>query len=103
MLIRNVCYQEMPERFEVRRHGGKMATVLFPTEIIETEDPEGNTQYLAKKVYVLETGWTQGIEERISGRFDAWLAKAKEPQEAATTLDDLVEAINTLTDIVMGV
>lgn len=100
MLIRNVFYQERPDQFELRRHG-MMATVVFPTDVAETETEEG-TAYVAGKVYVLETGWTQGLEERIQGNFSKWLANAKKPEEQKTTLDDLVEAINTLTDIVMG-
>lgn len=101
MLIRNITYQERPAPFEIRKHG-RMATVVFPMDVVEAEGPEGEAEYLARRVYVLETGWTQGLEERIQGDFSKWLANAKKPEDPKTTLDDLVEAINTLTDIVMG-
>jgi hypothetical protein len=100
MLMKNVYYQEPPAPFEIRQHG-KNATILFPTAV-ETVEGEEETQYFAKRVYVLETGYTPNLEERINNNFDLWLARAKVPEEVPTTLDDVVEAINALTDIVMG-
>lgn len=121
MLIKNVTYNEYPPAFEVRRSGAK-AVVVFPTDIEEIQieeqvEPSENvssllpeigsgtsttTQYLAHKVYQLETNWTPNIEQRIEANFAGWLAKAKIPAVQEATLSDVVEAVNALTELVLG-
>lgn len=100
MQTNNVYYAERPEQVEVTVRGGK-ALVDFPVNVSEVETEEG-TMYLAESVYSFLTVAVDGLEERIKSNYDAWLAKAKEVEPQAVSLSDVVEAINTLTDIVLG-
>lgn len=97
MLIKNVYYQEQPEPFEIRRYGKNMATVVFPTEVSETEEGD----YLATKVYALDVNYTTNLRERIENNFEAWLSRAKKPEIKEATLEDVIEAVNALTDIIL--
>lgn len=121
MLIKNVTYNEQPPLFEVRRSGGK-AVVVFPTNVeeiqvdVQEEQPDNGgsglpeigsgastvTQYLAHNVYQLETNWTPNIEQRIQDNFEGWLAKAKIPESKEATLSDVIEAVNALTEVILG-
>lgn len=80
---------------------GKKAVVEFPVNVSEVEKEEG-VEYVAETVYSLETTYTSDLADRIEASFDAWLDRAKvvEPQE--TTLADVIDAVNALTDIVLG-
>lgn len=98
MLIKNVYYQEEPEPFEIRKHG-KMATIVFPTEVEQTDAGD----YLAKKVYALDVCYTFNLQDRIESNFERWLERAKEPDAKEATLSDVIEAVNTLADIVLEV
>ena len=100
MLTRNVFYSERPETFSILHYGTK-AVVSFSLNVSEVETEEG-TQYLAEEVYSLETIYTPNLAERIEENLEAWLNKAKEPEKETVTLSDIMEAINTLTDIVIG-
>lgn len=101
MLTRNVYYAERPESFSILHYGTK-AVVSFPLNVSEIETEEG-TQFLAEEVYTLETAYTPNLAERIEGNLEAWLERAKEVEpRQPITLDDVVEALNSLTEFVIG-
>lgn len=102
MLIKNVYYQEEPEKVEIRRYGRK-ATVVFATDIRkreETEEEDGG--YIAGKVYTIDVDYTKKLRSRVEENYDEWLLRAKKSETKETTLEDVVEALETLTDVVMG-
>ena len=121
MLIKNVTYSEQPPSFEIRRAGSK-AVIVFPCDVeeiqVEETEPETEesssglpelgggtktvTQYVAHNVYQLETNWTQNLEQRVSANLEAWKARAMIPEEKEATLSDVIEAVNTLTEIILG-
>ena len=121
MLIKDVTYNELPEPCEIRRAGGK-AVIVFPTNIEEVtvediSEPEVNsqgglpemgvqsstiTQYIAHNVYQLETNWTPNLAQRVSDNYQAWLTKAKIPETKEATLADVIEAVNALTEVILG-
>lgn len=82
-------------------HSGHKAVVEFPQNVTEIETEEG-VQYLAEKVYSLVTEYTPDLESRISSDLEGWLNKAKEPEYKETSLADVIEAVNVLTDIIIG-
>lgn len=100
MQTSNVYYSTQPERVIVTAHG-EAATIEFPIDVREVET-EAGTQFLAEKVYSLKTRNTENLLERVKVNYDAWLEMAKVVEPPQTTVDDLVEAINTLTDMVIG-
>lgn len=80
---------------------GKKAIVEFPTNVTEIEKEDG-VEYVASTVYSLETMHTADLAERVSNNFDEWLDKAKVIEPSETTLADVIDAVNALTDIVLG-
>ena len=100
MLTRNVYYSERPKQFLITSMGTK-AVVEFPLDVTEIEAEE-TVQYLADKVYSLTTKNTADLEARIQANYDEWLEKAKEPEPQNVTLADVVEAVNVLTDLILG-
>lgn len=100
MMTRNVYYAERPDRVIVTANGSK-AVVELPVDVTEVETEDG-VQYLADTVYCISTKNTPNLKERVEANYDAWveIASVVEPQKA--TLDDAIEAINTLTDLVIG-
>lgn len=100
MMTRNVYYAEQPDRVMVTAHG-KTAIVELPVGITEVETEDG-VQYRADIVYSISTRNTPGLKQRVEANYNSWLevASVVEPQKA--TLDDAIEAINTLTDLVIG-
>ncbi len=103
MLIKNVYYSQQPPQFEIRRSDRK-AVVLFPTDVtrVPANEEDEEPGYLAENVYYLVTGWTENLESRILSDPSKWLKVAKIPTPVQTTIPDLEEAINTLTEIVLG-
>lgn len=125
MHIKDVTYNAQPDPFEIRRAGSK-AVIVFPTNVEEVEVSEepivqdgGNgsglpeigggsseatttTQYIAHDVYQLETNWTPNLEQRVTNNFQAWLNKAKIPESKEATLADVIEAVNALTEVILG-
>lgn len=73
----------------------------FPLDVTEIETEEGK-QYLAESVYSLITVNTSNLAERVEQNYEAWLDKAKEPKAEEVTLEDVMDAVNALTDIVLG-
>ena len=101
MMIKNVHYGERPNKIIVYRNGGK-AIVEFPINVTEIPTEDGS-QWLAETVYSIRTMDRENLEERIDANYAAWLEAAKnavEPQ--APNLTDVVDAINTLTDLILG-
>ncbi len=100
MLIRNVYYGEQPDNVIVTERGGK-AVIEFPTNVSEIETEDG-VQYKAEIVYYIETSATPNLKARVEAEFDAWLELAKVPVSQPATLNDVVEALNALTEFVIG-
>ena len=100
MLTRNVYYATKPKQFSVTSVGSK-AVVEFPLDVTEFETEEG-VQYLAERVYSLETVATPNLEDRIGKNYEAWLDKAKVPEKQDISLEDVMDAVNALTDIILG-
>ena len=104
MLTRNVHYSEQPEYVMITSNGN-MACVEFPINVerrVIGDGEESRYEWVAEKVYSLMTKNTPNLEERINANYEEWLAKAKEPSTEKVTMEDLIEAIDALTDIVIG-
>ena len=83
---------------------GLVSTVEFPINISEVivEGEETYTEYVAENVYSFKTVTTPNLKERIEASYAEWLEKAKTPEPQETTIEDLVEIIDALTDIIIG-
>ena len=102
MLTRNVHYAEQPERVIVTcTEKGERATVEFPLDVEEVEREE-STEYVAAEVYSMQTRNVPGLKERVLDNYDEWLEMAKKPEPQKTELSDVIEAINVLTDLILG-
>ena len=100
MLTRNVYYSEQPDRVIVYTSGDK-AIIEFPINVSEVEVEE-STNWLAEEVYSIKTTNTANLAERVEANYDAWLDLAKQPEPQSPQLGDVVEALNALTEIVLG-
>lgn len=76
--------------------------VNFPADVVETKTDDGQTMWIAGTVYSMETMYTPNLADRIEADYDAWLELASEPVVGETTIADIVESINALTDIILG-
>lgn len=103
MLTRSVFYSQEPEQVSVHRigHNGYTARVDFPVNIQQVMIQDEELQYKAD-VYSIEVGFTPDLKERIESNYEAWLAVAKEIPAPQPTVQDVIEAINELTEIVLG-
>lgn len=99
MRKKNVYFAERPDKVMVTVNGDA-AIVEMPTGITEIEAEDG-TQYCAD-VYYVHTKNTPNLKERVERNYDAWLEVAQAVEQPKTTVEDLAEAINVLTDIVIG-
>lgn len=100
MMTENVFYAVRPERVIVTRRGEK-AVIEFPVNVTEVETEEG-THWLAATVYSLDTRNRDDIEHVVAENYDAWLEKAKEVEPQTTSLGDVIDALNALTDLILG-
>lgn len=100
MRTRNVYYAERPDKVIVTANGDT-ACVEIPVDITEIETEDG-VQYRADTVYSIQTRNTPDIKQRVEKDYYAWIAVAQTIEPPKTTVDDLVEAINALTDMVIG-
>lgn len=101
MQTKNVYYAKEPDRVMVTTCGDN-ALVEFPIGVAKVQT-DGGVQYFAKKVYSLKTRATGNLKERIERNYDAWLNMAQAEEEIPqTTISDLVEAVNALTDMILG-
>lgn len=100
MQTRNVYYSQKPDEVIVYTAGDK-AIIEIPTGISEVETEDG-VQYIADVVYRVQTMNTANLEERVKKNLDAWIENAKETEPQKTELSDVVEALNALTEIVLG-
>lgn len=100
MQTNNVFFAERPEKVIVTTRGRK-SLIEFPckVEAVETED---GVQYRAETVYSLETMSRDGLKERVDANYDAWLDRAKKVTPQPATLGDVVDALNALTDLILG-
>lgn len=96
----NVYYSERPERVIVRANGDR-AVIELPVNVTEVETEDG-TQYLAEKVYSVETRNRDGLAATVEAHYDAWLERAKEVEPQVASLSDVIDALNALTDIILG-
>lgn len=100
MQTKSVYYSEQPDRVIVNAKGSK-AIVEIPVNVTEIETEDGKN-WLAEVVYSFETMNTPNLKERIENAFDKWLEVAKKPAPQTTELTDVVEALNALTEIILG-
>lgn len=101
MMTRNVCYSERPERVIVHRiNNGYTARVDLPVNVREIENDEGGVSYMAD-VYSLEAGYTPHLKERVEADYDGWMGIAAEVPTPQPTLQDVIEAVNILTEMVV--
>ena len=101
MMIKNEHYGERPNKVIVRSNG-KEAVVEFPLNVTEIQTEDGS-QWLAETVYSMRTKDRPNLEERVSANYDAWLEAAKKAVDPQTPqLSDVVDALNTLTDLILG-
>ena len=100
MQTKNVYYSSQPDAVIITERG-KKAIVEFPCDVTKAK-VDDRTEWLAANVYYIETMATPNLKARVEAEFDAWLEAAKEPVPQPTNLDDVVEAINALTDIIIG-
>lgn len=104
MLTRNVHYAEEPEKV-ILNTCGSVSSVEFPVGVTEVtiEDPEGErTEYVADAVYSLKLATVPNLKARIEADYDAWLERAMQIEPPKPSLDDIIEALDTLTDIIVG-
>lgn len=101
MLTKNVHYAENPDKIIVLRNGN-IAVVEMPTEVKEIELEDERTEYVAEKVYSVRTQNTPNLEERVEANYEEWLALAAEVEPQMATLEDVIDAVNALTEIVIG-
>lgn len=101
MIYKNVHYQSRPDKVEITVKGRK-AVVEIPVNVTESATEDGR-EFIAEKVYVVITKPTKNLKKRVESDLYAWInaATIQEP-EPETTIADVVEAINALTDIVLG-
>ena len=100
MQTNDVYYSQRPGKFAVSRNDGK-ALIEFPVNVSEVETEDG-TQWKAETVYSVETMDHAGLEERVEANYDAWLDRAKEVEPQTASLTDVVDALNALTDLILG-
>ena len=100
MQIRNVYYAEPPENVIVNERGGK-AVVEMPVNVIEIEE-EDRHEWFAETVYYIETTATPNLKERVEAEYEDWLEVAKIPAPQPASISDVVDALNALTEIVIG-
>lgn len=100
MQTKNVYYSEQPDKVIITSNG-KFAEVELPVNVTEIENEEG-TQYVAETVYRTRTIAAPNLKERVLENYEQWLEKAKETEPQRTELSDVVEALNALTEIVLG-
>lgn len=101
MQTKNEHFGERPDRVVVRRNG-KYALVLFPLNVTEVQTEDGS-QWLAETVYSMRTMDRPDLKDRVNANYEAWLEVAKKAVEPQTpTMADLVDAVNTLTDLLIG-
>lgn len=100
MQTKNVYYAKRPDRVMVTTCGDN-ALVEFPAGVAEVQTDDG-VQYLATKVYSIKTRATTNLKERVERNYDAWLGMAQTEEVPQTTISDLVEAVNALTDMIIG-
>lgn len=100
MQTNDVYYAQRPDRVMVSRNGGR-AMIEFPVNVTEVETEDG-TQWKAETVYSVETMDRDGLAERVEANYDAWLGRAKEVKPQTASLTDVVDALNALTDLILG-
>lgn len=57
---------------------------------------------MAGKVYDINRPWSNTLESEIEAGYEDWLAIAQAEAEPKVTLEDVVDAINELTDFIIG-
>ena len=104
MLTKNVHYSEKPGKFMITTCGS-VSVVEFPLDVTAVTIEEGEEkrkEWIAESVYSLTTTTTPDLEKRVKKNYDAWLKKAQEIELQQPSLEDVIEAVNTLTDMILG-
>lgn len=100
MQTKNVYYAQPPEKVIVTANGNK-AMVEIPVNISRIENEE-QVLFMAETVYSVATANTSNLKERVMNNIDAWIEIAKKTEPQEVSMSDVVDAINALTDIVLG-
>lgn len=104
MVLKNVIYGNRPDNVIVTVRG-RNALVEIPTDVTEhTDERDGETaaEYIAGTVYAVQTLATANLKARVEDNINEWITLAKQTAPVEATIPDLVEAINVLTEIVLG-
>lgn len=100
MQTNNVYYSDRPDNVMVTANGSK-AIVDFPINVTEIEMEDG-AQYKAEIVYSILTVNTPNLKNRVEADYDAWLEIAMTPEPQKAELSDVIEAVNALTEMIIG-
>lgn len=100
MQIKNVYYNGLPDKVVITTRG-KKAIIEFPINPQKTDNLETD-EYYCETVYLVETGNTPNLKERVLTDYDTWLNIASQPTPQTATVEDVIEAINVLTELIIG-
>lgn len=102
-MIKKVQFAENPPEVRVIPIGnGTHARVEISNNVYTDIDSEENTIYFAD-LYILENvKYTPNLENRILTQKESWMKKASITLPVNPTLQDAIDAINALTEIVLG-
>jgi len=104
MVLKNVAYSTRPDTVIVTTHG-RNALVEIPTDVTERafdRDGEMVTEYIAGAVYAVSTLAAPNLKARVEKDVQAWITVAQQTDAPTATLSDVVDALNVLTEIVLG-
>lgn len=93
MMMEKVQFSELPEKIFYLKHSDGSAEARLRRNIQEVETDDG-VMWTATEVFIPHTMLT--VEE-LDGQFDTYFY-----EEPETTIADLTEAIDILTEIVLG-
>lgn len=101
MQTRNVHYSERPDDVMIVANG-PMAVIELPVNVTEVEVDEERTEYVAEYVYSVKTVNTPDLKKRVEENYEAWLEVAMQVEPQKPSIEDVVDAINVLTDLILG-
>ena len=106
MLTKNVVYSERPDQVIVTRLARTAKCLVeLPVNVREETDTDEGGQTVIRyicDVYAVTRNWDPGLHDAVVANFSEWLETAQEESVPETTIEDVVEALNMLTSIVLG-
>lgn len=101
MLLKDVWFSHRPEKIIINKiNSTYQAKVDLPVNIKKHTDAEGD--YYTADVYTLIVGYSNTLKEQVEKDYDKWVAMAATSLPVEPTLQDAIDAINALTEIVLG-